>query len=89
MARRSTDWRSIVVQANPEHTRESRIVDEYEFTAPGGRDANDKTHKGGRRVFKGDYQERGPYRDPVVNADDLTWNGQPVDWFGDNLTWDD
>lgn len=56
---RTTNWAALVLQADPEHTRDKRFVDEYEFTAPGG--GNDKTHKNGKRVFKGDYQTRGPY----------------------------
>lgn len=63
MTRRTTDWRSMVIQANPDHTRESRIVREYEFTAPGSRDVDDKTHQDGKRIFIGDYTKRGPYRD--------------------------
>lgn len=60
---RTTDWRSIVVQANPNHTEQSRNVIEYEFTTPGSGNLDEKTYEGGRRIFKGDYQRRGPYAD--------------------------
>ena len=63
MTHRTTDWRTLVVQADPEHTRKSRIVREYEFTAPSSRSLDDKSYKDGKRVFEGDYQTRGPYAD--------------------------
>lgn len=58
---KQTTWRDLVIQADPDHVRNSRIVTEYEFTAPGGR-GKDGTHEEGRRVFRGDYKRRGPYR---------------------------
>lgn len=58
---KQTTWRDLVIQADPDHIRDSRIVTEYQFTAPGGR-GNEDTHEHGFRVFKGDYRRRGPYR---------------------------
>jgi hypothetical protein len=57
-----TDWRSLVVQADPDHTRNSRFVTEYEFTSPGpGQNSDERTFKDGKRIFIGDYQTRGAY----------------------------
>ena len=90
MTVRSTTWRDLVVKANPNHTRESRFVREYEFSAPGGgANLDERTYKDGKRIFEGDYQERGPYVDEVAGADDLIWNGVPISWNGEPLTWDD
>ncbi len=56
---RTTNLRALVIAANPNWARDSRIVDEYEFSsAPGG---DPKQHADGQRVFRGDYQNRGPY----------------------------
>lgn len=52
-------WLTTVLQADPEHARDKRYVTEYDFSAPGGGD--DKTHEDGRRVFRGNYDQRGPY----------------------------
>lgn len=60
MSTRITSWLGMILQSNPDHTRESRYVREYEFTARGV--GNPKTHEGTKRVFDGDYQTRGPYR---------------------------
>lgn len=59
MPTRETTFRALVLQADPEHTRNSRFVVEYEFQAPGR--GNDEHHDSGLRVFRGDYQNRGPY----------------------------
>lgn len=56
-----TTWRDLVIQADPDHVRNSRIVTEYEFSSPGGR-GRPETHDRGFRVFRGDYQRRGPYQ---------------------------
>lgn len=56
---RQFSWLSQVMQADPEHGRAKRHVIEYEFSAPGGGD--DKTHEEGKRVFKANYDTRGPY----------------------------
>ena len=60
----NTNWRSLVMQADPEFAKDSRIVREYEFSAPGGRRLGgqyDELYADGMRIFKGDYQNRGPY----------------------------
>ena len=86
---RTTDLRSLVVQADPEHTRKSRWVVEYEFTAPGSRNLDEKTHRDGKRIFEGDYQARGPYAPQATPDEGMTWNGTPINWDGSTLTWDD
>lgn len=58
---KETTWRDLVIQADPDHVYKSRVVTEYTFTAPGGR-GDPRTHEDGFRVFRGDYQRRGPYR---------------------------
>lgn len=57
---RAIPWLAQVLQADPEHARDSRTVVEYEFTSRGPGN-NEKTHKEGKRIFEGDYQRRGPY----------------------------
>lgn len=52
-------WMSIVLQADPDHTREAANPVEYEFSAPGG--GNPLTHDGNKRIFSGYYAKRGPY----------------------------
>lgn len=87
---RSTTWRDLVVRADPDHTRNSRMVIEYEFSAPGrGFGGDDRTHEGGQRIFKGDYQTRGPYTAETVASAGITWNGIPVNWDDDEVTWND
>jgi len=54
-AYRSTNLRQLVVEADPEWVRDSRIVVEYQFS---------------RRVFVADYQHRGAYHDPAPEQDD-------------------
>lgn len=56
---RRTAWLTEVLQADPEHSREKRNHIEYEFSAPGG--GSRKTHENGKRVFRGNYDQRGPY----------------------------
>lgn len=56
---RETTWRDLVIQADPEFIRDSRIVTEYEFSSPPG--GNPDTHDRGFRVFCGDYTKRGGY----------------------------
>lgn len=62
---KQTDWRSIVVKADPDWNRDRRYVNEYEFTSRGtaSDSAGEKTHEGQRRVFRGYYDRRGPYAD--------------------------
>lgn len=61
---RETNWHALVVQVDPEHTEKSRNVIEYEFSAPGRpSNADERTHDGGRRIFKGDYKNRGGYEE--------------------------
>ena len=63
MATRSTTWRALCVQADPDFNKTSRTVTEYEFQAPTGKSVtgNERTHEGTKRIFVGDYQTRGPY----------------------------
>jgi hypothetical protein len=63
MSTRTTTLRALVVQADPEHTKESRYVIEYRFTSPGRAVGNQQVQEAGQRVFRGDYQTRGPYAD--------------------------
>lgn len=49
---RRTDLRAEVIRADPEWPVTSRIVDEYEFPAPKGKEP---------RKFPADYQKRGAY----------------------------
>jgi hypothetical protein len=46
------------------------------------------SHENGFRVFKGDYQERGAYRDGAVDQDELTFGDQALTWNGEPITWD-
>jgi hypothetical protein len=55
----TTDFRSLVIKSDPDWPRDKRYVVEYEFPAHGGGD--DRTHEGQMRVFKGFYDQRGPY----------------------------
>ena len=56
-----TTWRDLVIRADPDHVRDSRINIEYQFTSVSGR-GRPETHEGGFRVFRGDYKRRGPYK---------------------------
>lgn len=86
---REISWLDMVVRAEPDHYRISRYVVEYEFTSHGH--GSDYTHENGYRVFRGNYDQRGPYAvDPSdLHPFGLVWNGRPIEWGGENLTWDD
>ena len=58
---RNTTLLALVLRNDPEHNVESRITTEYEFTSGSNMNQDDRTHERGLRVFKGDYQKRGPY----------------------------
>lgn len=58
---RVTDWRSVVLQSDPEWNQKQHSVVEYEFTSPGRRGGNDLVHRDGMRVFRGDPNKRGAY----------------------------
>lgn len=83
-------WLDIINRADPEHNRNKRYMIEYEFSAPGGglgKRNSELTHEGGMRVFRGNYDERGPYApEPAVDGG-LTWGGVQLIWGGDELTW--
>lgn len=87
MATREYSWLALVQQADPDHARLSRYVVEYEFTAVGRGD--ERTHENGMRVFRGNYDERGPYTATVSPDGGLMWNGQQLIWSGDSLSWDE
>lgn len=55
------DFRSLVIRADPDWPRDKRFVTEYEFTAPSSPSGDPRTHEGGQRIFKGFYDQRGPY----------------------------
>jgi len=57
----NTDFRSLVVKADPDWPLDRRYILEYEFPALGQGDP--RTHQGSSRVFKGFYDQRGPYGD--------------------------
>ncbi len=87
MATRELSWLDIVKRADPEHSRTKRYVVEYEFSS---RERGDeKTHENGMRVFRGNYDERGPYAPSGSVSGGLTWNGQQLIWSGDSLSWDE
>ena len=89
---RSISFHALCVRADPEFVRRSRVVTEYEFTSPGGRSrtGSERTHDGGGlRIFVGDYQERGPYTAVAVGSNDITWNGVPITFDGEPLTFTD
>lgn len=77
------------MRSNPNHVRESRFVIEYEFSVAGDRPGDPRTHEGGRRVFRANYDTRGAYAPETVDPDGLTWGGRPLIWGGDDLTWGD
>ena len=61
---RRIDWLTLVTQADPDFGRESRHVVEYRFSTPGGRPpphSSREDYEDGFRIFRGDYQNRGPY----------------------------
>lgn len=83
---REISWLAMVIQAEPDHYRLKRNVIEYEFTAHNRGD--ERTHENGQRVFRGNYDERGPYATTASPDGGLTWNGQQLIWSGDSLSWD-
>lgn len=82
------DWRSLVLEADPDHTRKSRYVIEYEFTSPGGF-GRPETHEGGMRVFRGNYDQRGAYRAETIAGNGLIWGGMLLRFAGNDLVWGD
>lgn len=82
---RQTSWRELCLKADPDFARNSRVVVEYEMSA--GRTAGDeRVHRGGRRIFEGDYARRGAYVPEVIAGDVLTVDGQPITDGGQSLT---
>lgn len=79
-------WTEMVRAADPDWEKTSKTHIEYEFPSKiqGG---DERTHEGGRRVFRGAYADRGPYREVQAGAGQLTWNGQPINWGGQAITW--
>ena len=65
---KSISWHTLCVQADPDHTRDARVVVEYEMSAPARLPNSEEFHQGGRRVFLGDYQSRGPYGEGSVGV---------------------
>lgn len=85
---RETSLLAMVTQADPEHSRDKRYAVEYEFTAS-GRATDERTHADGMRVFRGNYDVRGPYAPSDSVSGGITWNGQQLIWSGDSLSWDE
>ena len=85
---KETTWLSQVLQSDPDHTRNARYVVEYEFSTPGTMVGGELTHENGSRVFRGYYDQRGPYVAQSVPDHGLIWNGQPLVWSTDTLIWD-
>ncbi len=87
MATRELSWLDIVQRADPDHSRAKRYVIEYEFSS---RERGDeRTHEAGMRVFRGNYEERGPYRAETIVAEGLMWNGIPLSVGDEQLSWDE
>lgn len=82
---RQIAWRDLCLQADPDFARNSRIVVEYEFTMSrfGG---DDRIHRNGRRIFEGDYKNRGAYVPVTVPADAITEDGIPITVDGQFIT---
>lgn len=87
MANREFSWLAMVIQAEPDHYRLKRNVIEYEFTAVGRGD--ERTHENGMRVFRGNYDVRGPYTPSASVSGGLTWNGRQLTFGDQELTWGD
>lgn len=85
---REISWLSMVQRADPDFSRKSRYVIEYEMTAY-GMGADERTHENGMRVFRGNYDVRGPYAAQDVPDSGLVWNGQPIIWSSSDLVWDE
>jgi len=86
MASRQTNWHTLVVRADPNFYDLSRNVIEYEFTSHASE--SELTHEAGLRVFRGDYQTRGPYRAVDSATDGIQWNSNDITWNGVYLSWD-
>jgi len=92
---KETEWRSIVIAADPEHIRRETTTLEYEFSGPwrtqSGNDEDEvgQAVSGGRRAFYGKYKNRGPYVPAPIDPNGLTWNGVPLTWNGLPLAWDE
>ena len=84
---RESSLLALVLQAEPNHYALKRNLIEYEFTA--FTSGNEKTHENGMRVFRGLYDERGPYADQDVPGNGLVWNGQQIIWGSSDLVWDE
>lgn len=84
---RETTLLAMVLQAEPEHYSLKRNVIEYEFTAYGSGDP--ATHDNGMRVFRGLYDERGPYSAQTILDGGLVWNGRQIIWSAADLVWDE
>lgn len=83
---RETTWRDMVLRANPDHVRESRLVVEYQFT-PATRGRDSRTHEDGYRVFRGDYMRRGPYQPETTLPHGVTFGGVPMTFHGEPVTY--
>lgn len=87
MATRELSWLDIVQRADPDHSRAKRYVIEYEFSS---RERGDeRTHENGMRVFRGNYDVRGPYAPQASVSGGMTWNGRQLIWSGNSITWGD
>ncbi|MGH6791251.1 MAG: hypothetical protein ACRECF_00725 [Methyloceanibacter sp.] len=62
---RTTTWLNEVIQADPDHVKNSLITTHFEFSSPPG--GNPMTHENGKRVFKANYKRHGVY-DPAAQA---------------------
>lgn len=94
---RTTDFRSLVIKADPNHVVSSRRVAEYEFSAPARASAlpphpdSDPLQDYSRRsrTFYANYQTSGAYALQDDQDNGLLWNGVPLTWNGIPLTWGD
>lgn len=77
---RESDWRSIVIEADPEWPRTSQVVPEYPFSGPGPRDPKGYRAKtiDGPNTFMGKTEDRGAYAsDWFTAAECLTFDTDP------------
>jgi hypothetical protein len=79
-------WTDIVRQADPDWDKTSRMQVEYEFPSR-VQSGDERTHEGGRRVFRGAQATRGPYATEAAGDSGLVWGGVPMDWNGQPLVW--
>ncbi len=96
---REIDFRTLVLLADPNHTKTSRRVAEYEFSAPSrapllashGDSNDDDTEFVSRdvRVFYGNYQTKGAFAPQPDTHNGIRWAGKQLTWNGVPLTWDD